>query len=69
MSLYEFSGSLNGLILVCQKCTRLKTQKSKGGTTLAPRLVISRDALRFQKTKKLALKLEGTGLDKGFCDF
>ena len=35
---------LLGLILVCQKCTHLKTQKSKGGATLAPRLVISRDA-------------------------
>ena len=33
-----------GLILVCQKCRRSKTKKSKGGATHAPRLVISRDA-------------------------
>ena len=34
----------NSLILVCQKCRRSKTKKSKGGATYAPRLVISRDA-------------------------
>ena len=32
-----------GLILVCQKCRRSRTKKSKGAT-YAPRLVISRDA-------------------------
>ena len=57
------------LLLVYQKCARLSSQKSKGGATVAPRLVIPRDAWRVQKTKKLPLKVVGTGLENGFCDF
>ena len=41
----------------------------RGGATVAPRLVISRDAWRVQKTKKLSLKVVGTGPQNGFCNF
>ena len=44
-------------------------QKNLRGGTHATRLVISRGAQRFQKTKKLVLKVVGTGLGNGFCDF
>ena len=37
--------------------------------THATRLVISKGVYRFQRTKKLSLKVVETGLENGFCDF
>ena len=45
------------------------SNKNLRGATAAPRLVISRDDWRVQKTKKMPLKVVGTGLENDCCDF
>ena len=37
--------------------------------TLSPIIVTSRNAYGVEKTKKVALKAVGRGLENGFCDF
>ena len=65
MSFFGFKH--NGLILVCQNCTRLKTQKSKGRTcSLVSYLQGWLEVLENQKS---GIEMVGTGIDNDFFDF